>query len=85
MRALGYPFEQINTEQLVQQIYRRGRTIHEARQENPTVQLTCSQWQFFSVSVRQPRTHGIRVPVRRWSIRESSLQLALSGAELGHG
>lgn len=61
MRTLGRPFEQINTEQLVKQIYTLVLPIEVISPTTPTIDLLQGQSQSFSVTKTTPFTHELDV------------------------
>jgi hypothetical protein len=61
MRALGFPYEQINVEQLVKRIHNFASPFDSATPAPGGVMLTQGQTQAFSVSTPVPFTHNLTI------------------------
>jgi IgA Peptidase M64 len=61
MRSLDFPFEQINSEQLVKRIYNWASPIDSSEPFDSTVNLASGQTQIFAVQVPQPLNHSLDV------------------------
>lgn len=61
MRASGFPFEQINSEQLVKRIHNYVSPLDSKLPNNSAVTLSQGQIQAFSVNTPAPRTHDLTV------------------------
>lgn len=61
MRSLGFPFEQINSEQLVKRVYNLVTPIDSKFPSADNLSLTKGQTQSFSVSTPLPLTHDLTV------------------------
>lgn len=59
MRMLGFPFEQINEEQLVKRIYNFVSPLDLSIPTNSNVQITNGESLDFRVELPQPRTHSL--------------------------
>ena len=86
MRSLNYPFEQINTEQLIKRIYSYVSTIDSSLPAND-VSILSGQTQPFSVTPQLPFTHTLQV---KWyvdnilqSATSTSFNLNTTGLSLG--
>jgi hypothetical protein len=64
MRALGFPFEQINVEQHVKRIYNFVSPLDSSAPSGATVSMTQAQTQSFSASSPQPLTHTLSIEWR---------------------
>jgi hypothetical protein len=61
MRALGYPYEQINVEQLVRRIYSFVSSLDSRLPAADKIDLPRGQFQSFNVSLAAPLTHQLTV------------------------
>jgi hypothetical protein len=61
MNVLGFPFEQINTEQHVKRIYNLVSPIDTSSPAGSTVALNTAQSQIFSITTPQPFTHTLNI------------------------
>jgi hypothetical protein len=65
MRALGYPYEQINVEQLTKRIYNLVAPLDSFSPATTNLTLTQGQAQAFAVTTPQPLTHPLNI---NWTI-----------------
>jgi hypothetical protein len=65
MRALGYPYEQINVEQITRRIYNLVSPLDSSSPAGTSLSITQGQVQSFGVTTPQPLTHLLNI---NWTI-----------------
>jgi hypothetical protein len=86
MRALGRPYEQVNSEQLVRRVYNRVSPVDSFAPSNRSLSLTTAQSQTFGVATPAPLTHALAVS---WAVdgqpAGTSASLTVNMGALGAG
>jgi hypothetical protein len=86
MRFLNYPFEQVNTEQLLKRVYNWVSPLDSSTPSSPNVTVSRGQTQLFSVTTPVPLTHDLSVS---WfvdsQIKGSGPQFSLNSSALSAG